>query len=391
MRDLLRRIPLPEGEHARDALGAAALAAAIITMFLAGDNADALASLDFAATMLACLVLVWRRRAPLAVLGGVLALFVVVTAVDGELSTVFVVLVVALYTSTSRIGTVPAALAIGAATTGVVVGVLTLATGSSSDELVSAAAWGGLTSAIGLAMLLYRRGVAKERERALRAEEARDATAQRRVAEERLRIARELHDAVGHHVAVITVQAGLAEHLLDTKPEAAAAALARVQEAGARVLEELPVMLRVLRQDDEEGDDAPTPGAADIASLVGEAREGGLAVDLRAGATPDLSAAADLAAYRIVQEALTNARRYGAGAASVTLDPGDDGLAIEVRNAVDPSREPGAGSGFGLVGMRERAAAAEGDVTAERIGDEFVVRAVLPVRGASPTGKDGAS
>ncbi|MDN4475133.1 histidine kinase [Demequina sp. SYSU T00192] len=391
MRDLLGRIPLPEGERARDALGAAAAAAAIIALFLADGDADALATLDFAATMVACVALVWRRRVPLAVLGAVLALYIVVTAVDGALSTVFVVLIVALYTSTSRAGTVPRALAIGVVATAVAAGTLALATASSSDQLVSAAAWGGLASAIGLAMLLYRRGVAKERERALRAEEARDATAQRRVAEERLRIARELHDAVGHHVAVITVQAGLAEHLLDTRPAAAAAALTRVQEAGARVLEELPVMLRVLRQDDEERDDAPAQGVADVPTLVDQTRDGGLEVDLRSEAAPDLSAAADLAAYRIVQEALTNARRYGTGAATVSLAVRDGALAIEVRNAVDPSREPGAGSGFGLVGMRERAAAAEGDVTAERIGDEFVVRAVLPVRDASPTRKDGAS
>lgn len=387
MRDLLRRIPLPDGERARDALGATALAALIVTVLLAGDDVDALATLDFAALLVACVALVWRRRAPLAVLGAVLALFALVTAVDGELSTVFLVLVVALYTAVSRAETVPVALAIGAAASSAAVGVLVVATPSTSDQLVSAGAWGGLATAVGIAMLLYRRGVARERERALRAEEARDATAQRRVAEERLRIARELHDAVGHHVAVITVQAGLAEHLLESQPEAAAAALARVQEAGARVLEELPVMLRVLRQDGEE-DDAPAPGVADIAALVHEARDGGLEVELRAEATPDLSAAADLAAYRIVQEALTNARRHGAGRVVVSMRATDRELAIEVRNAVDDARATRAGSGFGLVGMGERAAAAGGELLAGRDGDVFTVRASLPVRGAPSSRKE---
>ncbi|WP_062464062.1 sensor histidine kinase [Demequina soli] len=374
------RVPRPATERGRDALGGGVLAAALAVLVLVEDGVGGLAAVGTLAALAACAALAWRRARPVPVLAVVLALFAASAFAALDTPLAFVPLVVALYTAASRVARIPVALAIGAGTAGVVGAAVAVGTAREATDsvTVSAEVWMALVTAVGVATNLYRRTVAQERARALQAEETREAVARTRVAEERLRIARELHDAVGHHVAVMNVQAGVAEALLGTRPDEAAEALGRVQDAGARVLEELPVMLRVLRQG-EEDDTRPAVGLAALDALITQARDAGLAVELRRAEAPaDLPAATDQAAYRIVQEALSNARRYGTGAATVSISAAGSDLAVEVRNAV--SGAAGLGSGFGLVGMRERADAAGGGVSAGPEGQEFVVRAALPLR-----------
>ncbi|WP_062516361.1 sensor histidine kinase [Demequina gelatinilytica] len=381
MTSLVSRVPLPAASLGRDALGAAVVAVAIAVLAVGDGGVAELATLSTLAGLVACLALVWRRAASVAVLLACALLFAVPTILTGEVASALIPLVAALYTVVSRVARIPVGLAVGAAGVVGVAGVLAVGSERAVTDpvVVSAEIWMALVAAVGVATNLYRRSVAHERERARQAEETREAVARGRVAEERLRIARELHDAVGHHVAVMNVQAGVAEALIDTDPARASEALVRVQEAGARVLEELPVMLRVLRQDEE--DVRPTAGVASLADLVAQAADAGLEVAFSAADVPDvLPAATDHAAYRIVQEALANARRYGTGEARVKVALRDGALAIDVRNAVDDARPGGQGSGLGLVGMAERVDAAGGGLAAGRQGDEFVVHATLPVR-----------
>jgi signal transduction histidine kinase len=201
---------------------------------------------------------------------------------------------------------------------------------------------------------------------------------------ERLRIARDLHDTVAHAMATINVQAGAAAHVVDRRPEAAREALAAIQRASGEVLDELATMVRVLRDSGEAGDRAPTPGLERIADLVESARRAD--VDVASTVTGPLDRVpvpVSTAAYRVVQESLTNVARHAAGArATVTVTAGDDGgLAVEVADdggAGPPPRERGAGTGTGtgITGMRERAEATGGMLQAgPRPGGGFVVRA----------------
>ncbi|WNV86247.1 histidine kinase [Umezawaea sp. Da 62-37] len=239
----------------------------------------------------------------------------------------------------------------------------------------------GMAGAVGEAIRGRRAFIAAIEERAVRAERSREEEALRRVVEERLHIARELHDVVAHHISVINVQAGVAEHLIIARPAAAADALAHVRRSSRAVLEELHGLLGVLRRPEES--DTPTepvPGLARLGSLVEAFRASGL--ELRwtsTGEVRDLPATVDLVAYRVVQEALTNAHRHGADAAhlSVAYTPAD--LTLEVVNAPGGRPREG-GSGLGLVGMRERAGAVGGSLrTGLEPDDLFHVHLTLPL------------
>ncbi|GAA1817207.1 histidine kinase [Luedemannella flava] len=220
---------------------------------------------------------------------------------------------------------------------------------------------------------------------AARAEAARARAEQsrRQVSEERLAIARELHDVLGHHLSLINVRAGVALHLIETRPEEARAALGAIKVASAEALREVRAMLASLRPDAEAAPRSPAPDLDRLDTLAEEARAGGLPVTLRrAGPTVDVPAEVDLAAYRIVQEALTNVRRHAApgATATVTVRSGPDALTVEVTDdgagqaAGDPSAE-----GNGLPGMRARATALGGTLTAGPApGGGFAVTAVLP-------------
>jgi signal transduction histidine kinase len=208
-------------------------------------------------------------------------------------------------------------------------------------------------------------------------------SARRQASEERLRLAQELHDVLAHNVSVINVQASTALHLFDQDPERARAALAAIKEASRNTLQELRATVGALRRADEQAPRAPTAGLARLDELVRQSADAGLAVTVeRHGASRPLPPRVDLAAYRVVQEALTNARRHsGADRALVRLTYGPRDLAVEV---VDAGRGPVAGAdervGHGLQGMRERAAALGGSFAAgSGPGGGWRVAAVLPL------------
>jgi signal transduction histidine kinase len=242
------------------------------------------------------------------------------------------------------------------------------------------AAWSIAVVAIGDATRSRRAYIDEVEERARRAEETREEEARRRVAEERLRIARELHDVVAHHIAVINVQAGAAAHVLETRPEAVGPALAHIRRAADTVMQELASVVGVLRSPEENGDKAtePTRGLARLAELLDSFAAAGLQVEHRqSGTARDLPAVVDLAAYRIVQESLTNAHKYGTGRAQLAITYTPEAVVIDVGNAIEKGAKAN-GSGYGLVGMRERAAATGGTVTAAAVDGRFVVHAELP-------------
>jgi len=225
------------------------------------------------------------------------------------------------------------------------------------------------------------------RTRSLRAAEARaerlEVDRREAIAEERTRIARELHDVLAHSVSVMTVQAGAAEEMLRVDPARALEPVRAVQETGRQALVEMKRLVGMLR---EGGDDAdvgvlpPQPGFADVERLVDQVREAGLAVDLRIEGTPrPLPIGVDLSAYRVVQEALTNSLKHGGRRATVTLRFEPDELAIAVDD--EGAGTIDLGGGHGLVGMRERVGIFGGSFDAgPRDGGGYTVRALLPLR-----------
>jgi signal transduction histidine kinase len=217
--------------------------------------------------------------------------------------------------------------------------------------------------------------------RAAEAESAREEEARRAVAEERGRLARELHDIVSHAVSVTIVQAAAAKRALRSSPERAAEHVGTIESAGREAMRELRLLLDVLRDDGSEaGALAPQPGVADLDALAERMRAAGLPVDLTVEGEPrTLPASLDLTAYRVVQEALTNALRYaGAARTAVVLRYSPDTIEIAV---LDEGRGPAAGAaGRGLSGMRERVTLLGGALTAAgRPEGGFEVRATLPL------------
>jgi signal transduction histidine kinase len=215
-----------------------------------------------------------------------------------------------------------------------------------------------------------------------RAEQARQA-----VTEERLRLARELHDVVAHSISVIAVQSGVGAHVAQTQPEEAAKALAAIEATSRAALTELRRLLGVLRQEDEpQGDLAPVPGLADLDGLLAEVAKAGLAVRLQVEGRPaQLPAGVDLSAYRIVQEALTNVVKHaGPARAQVAIRYRDHEVMVEVtddgRGAAAPTGDGRARVGHGLIGMRERVAVFGGELeVGPRPGGGFRVAARLPL------------
>jgi signal transduction histidine kinase len=241
----------------------------------------------------------------------------------------------------------------------------------------------------GEAVRARRAYVAELRDRAERAERSREEEARRRVDEERLRIARELHDVVSHTIGVISVQAGVAAHLLHRRPDKAADSLAAIRQASDEALGELHAMLGVLRQGDGDGGPAPlapAPGLAELDALIAQAAGAGIEVRVAVEGEPRrLPSAVDLACYRVVQESLTNVVRHAeASQAEITVTHLDDRVVVEVLDdGAAPSGNGAVGSGQGIPGMRERARALGGSLEAgPRPGGGFRVQASLPVGGS---------
>lgn len=227
--------------------------------------------------------------------------------------------------------------------------------------------------------------VAVLRERIALAEQSREQEAQRRVEQERLRIARDLHDVVAHTLTTINVQAAVAGHLLDRDPGHARGAIALIESASRDAIAELRAILGVLRdRNHPDAPHAPAPTVDDITELVAHARQNGLGIELEIiGTRPQhLSDAASLAAYRIVQESLTNAQRHAPGAfVRVTLSYQSVALALAIENdaGAAPSAPPnGTSPGVGVIGMTERAEAVGGTLHAAPLPSGFRVDTELP-------------
>jgi signal transduction histidine kinase len=226
---------------------------------------------------------------------------------------------------------------------------------------------------------LRRERMAELEERARNAE--REAERERRLAaaEERMRIARDLHDSAGHAINVILVQAGAARLLQERDPAGARAALQTVEDVARDTLDEIDQLVRALRDDLPAGEVEPPPGLAALEALAERYRVSGLAVTVRVdGARRPLSPAVDQAAYRILQEALTNAAWHGRGSAEVEIEFAPRTLEIAVTNPAAPSSPERDGGGHGIVGMRERAQLLGGTLEAGADNSSFWVRARLP-------------
>src|SRR5579875_157328 len=242
-----------------------------------------------------------------------------------------------------------------------------------------AAGWRISAGVMAVTFRMWQLHVREGEQRAEEAERTRDEAARRKAVEERLRIARELHDSLTHSISVIQVQASVAVHLARKRGEEVPPALLAIQEAGTDAARELRATLSVLRsEDDRDGS-----GLGQLHSLVARARSAGLPVTVTVTGTerrlpPDV----DQAAYRIVQEALTNVARH-AGGATAAVHLHYEPCMLTVRVADDGRGAPGrpAGQGLGLVGMRERVSALGGRLDAgPRATGGFQVRAELPVR-----------
>nr|WP_239126685.1 sensor histidine kinase [Asanoa siamensis] len=246
--------------------------------------------------------------------------------------------------------------------------------------LLPAAAFVAVPFAIGVTVKVSREAVQRAR-----ADEA------RRIADdERLRVAQEVHDVVGHGLAAINMQAEIALHLLPRKPSEAEAALTRISRSSKEALDELRVTLAVLRQ---RGDRAPAPGLGQVPALRDRLAESGLPVTLSVtGSAVELPLAVDLAAYRVVQESLTNVLRHaGTAAATVAITHLPSSVVVEVTDTGRGGVVPVGSPGHGLEGMRERVTALGGTLSAGPLtaGRGWRVRAELPVAPDDSTDTDG--
>ena len=339
--------------------------------------------------------LLWRRRAPAAVLAVSLACVVVYSLLGYVNGASLLLVMVALYTVAAT-GSGRRAMAAGA-----VAAVSLLAATSPPFNPFPPLGGGFLlipfevaaTVSLGMAVGSRRAYVRAVEDRAAQAERTREEEAARRVDAERLRIARELHDVVAHTLSMINVQAGAAAHVAAQHPDKAAAALASIRVASKEGLREMRSILDVLRQADDQDPTQPAPGLAMVDVLVATATGAGLSTTLRVEGTPRrLPATVDLTAYRIIQESLTNAVRHaGPASATVALGWSDSRLCVDVVDTgrggtVNGEAADGLvpGGRHGLVGMRERAVAVGGTVEAGPVpGGGFAVRAQLPTGAGS--------
>jgi signal transduction histidine kinase len=345
--------------------------------------------LTLALALAAAAVLTARRRAPVATLAIAGALVLALLAVDHTAGAAAVFApAVALYSVGLRRGRIQQ-LAAGVGAVAAVVATDVFLAGGDAIRFATLghAALVAVPLLAAEAVRNRRSYVALLLERLELAERTREEEARRRVEQERLRIARDLHDAVAHALTTINVQAGVAAHLLDRNPGNARAALATIEEASHEALVELRAIVGILREHDGERaplDPAPTLDA--VSELVERARTLGLDVslDIRGQRPGRLPEAVQLVAYRIVQESLTNTRRHAAGApVSVGLSFGHDRLLVTVENGpAATSNGSSSGAGVGVIGMQERAAAVGGTLRAASSSDGFRIAAELPYRRA---------
>ena len=324
------------------------------------------------------LALIWRRRRPLPVLGFVYAATLVYFVIGYPDGPIWFPLIIVYFTAAVR-GHRLAAIVTAAAGFLVFPWLDYLLRDGPAPSLIASvalAAW--LLVILGAAEIVRTR-----RERVAETIRMREEETLHRRGEERLRIARELHDALGHHLSLISVQSGVALHLTESLPEQTRDSLTAIRDASKEALAELRSVLDILRQEGEAAPRFPGSTLARLDDLVGQAASAGLEVRTETeGNVRTLPYGVEAAAFRIVQEALTNVTKHaGRATAVVRLSYGDDDLSVSIE---DDGRGPAApvtdGGGKGIVGMRERVAALGGHLeVGPRPEGGFVVRARLPV------------
>ncbi|GAA4140102.1 histidine kinase [Streptomyces tunisiensis] len=388
----------------------AVVAAAFVVCLLGGtvrveDTLTAPPPASWLLALVSCAVLPARHRRPLAVLAFTTAAGVAAQPLGLLLSPLLIApALVAAYACTLHVpgerraaGAVALAAVALLAGSGPLAGDLSWRDASRMATMVAVPLLAGL---IGHAVRTRRAYLAAVEERARRAEESRELEARRRVAEERVRIARELHDLVAHQITLANAQATVAAHFFDSRPEQTRVSLRELVETTGHALDELRATVGLLRQTgDTAAPDGPAPGLDRLPDLLESFRRAGLEVSVREeGAARALPPGVDLTAYRIVQEALTNVTKHAAGrGARVGLDWGGGRLTVTVSDDGGAAAGPPALSdrppGYGLIGMRERAAAVGGELTAgPRPEGGFLVTARLPlppVRESATTDEEG--
>lgn len=368
-----------------DVLFAVALAALSVTLGAFVEDGRRPDLLGWSLLLGAHVPLVWRRVRPLPVLLAVIACIAPYHAVDYTHMAAVPVGMVALYTVAVS-GRPRRALITGILVVGVTMTVNASVAPHQVAEVLRISGWIVSVLLLGVYVRSHRQYVTSVLERAERAERTREEEARRRVAEERLRVARDLHDLLAHSITLVGVQTSVAAHVLAADPErldraAVAKALDDIADTCRSARGELRATLEVLRAGTAEEPRGPLPGLDGIADLAQAARTSGAEVDL-AVREADAPPAVGAAAYRIVQEALTNAVRHGGPRLTVRVRVDVAGAALRVtvtddgRGVDDLSQTPG----FGLVGMRERARSVGGTLEAgPRPEGGFMVSAVLPL------------
>jgi signal transduction histidine kinase len=329
--------------------------------------------LAFALVLLSALALLWREQNPRAVLVATLALSLALAALSYGVHAPAAP-AVALYAFAVRPQRGRSWPVLATATAGWVALVLTevaVTPYAVADYLLPGLVWAGAWL-IGDRRRFLRAHVAERLDQARREHEL-------VVAEERARIARELHDSAGHALNTILVQAGAARVLRERDSERSAQAVATIEDLARETIEEIDRIVGLLRED-REMDRSPLPGLDQIPALVERQRAGGLDVHLTIDGEPNRPPPTPVsrAAYRIAQESLTNASRHGTGSAAIAIRLGPDALVLSVANPVTTHIEPRPGGGRGIAGMRERAKLLGGSLQAGRNGSRFELHAQLP-------------
>ncbi|MFG2085875.1 sensor histidine kinase [Spirillospora sp. NPDC048824] len=346
-----------------------------------------------------CAVLPLRHRAPLAAMAATTAAGMLVPLLGLLLSPLTVApAVITAYSLAVRTEwrAASAALAVSAALLAAYTPLSGALSWKDGSRMVAVAAFPLVAGVLGHSTQNRRAYLAAVEERARRAEKSRELEARRRVAEERVRIARELHDLVAHQITLANAQATVAAHLFDTRPEQTRRSLKELVETTGDALDDLRATVGLLRQTGDAAAPAePAPGLSRLPTLLDSFRRAGLEVSVhQEGTSRPLPPGVDLTAYRIVQEALTNVTKHaGTGSAQVRLTWNRDRVAITVTDdgggthtATTASAVPDRPPGYGLIGMRERATAVGGHLSAGRLPEGgFLVSTELPLPPAKDT------
>lgn len=364
------------------------------------DTLSAPPAVTYPLAAVSCAVLPLRHRAPLAALAATTAAGMLAPLL-GLLLTPLIMApaVISAYSLTVRTGRrwTSAALVVSAVLLAASTALFEATSWKDASRIGTVAAFPLVAGVIGHSMRNRRAYLAAVEERARRAEKSRELEARRRVAEERVRIARELHDLVAHQITLANAQATVAAHLFDTSPEQTRKSLKELVQTTSDALDDLRATVGLLRQSgDAAAPSEPAPGLSRLPTLLESFRRAGLEVSVhQEGTSRPLPPGVDLTAYRIVQEALTNVTKHaGTGTAQlrltwnrdrVTITVADDGGGGRTAQAASPDRPPG----YGLIGMRERATAVGGHLSAGRRPEGgFLVSTELPLPPAKDTARE---